>query len=66
MDIVKDQLLGEEHYSDIEEQIQFDNATVEQCHLVPLRAWDKVEHRKKSTSVTKIILWGSGEGFTDF
>ena len=53
--------------SDIQEQIQFDDATVEQCHLVTLRAWDKVEElRKKSTSVTKIILRGSVEGFTDF
>ena len=53
--------------SDIQEQIQFDDATIEQCHLVALRAWDKVEEpRKKSTSVTKIILRGSVEGFTDF
>lgn len=65
MDIVEDEMLGEGQYSDVQEQIQFDAHTLEQCHLVALRAWDKVEPRKKSTSVTKIIQ-GSGEGSADF
>lgn len=66
MDIVEDEMLGEGQYSDVQEQIQSDARTLEQCHLVAFRAWDKVEEpRKKSTSVTKIIQ-GSGEGSADF
>lgn len=38
MNIPKDQLLGEQWSS---EGMQSDDATVEQCHLVALRAWDK-------------------------
>ena len=59
-------VLSEAQYSDIQEQIQFDDVTIEQCHMVALRAWDKVEDPgKKSNSFTKIIQ-GSGESFTDF
>lgn len=42
MNTAKDELLGKGWYSDIEEQIQFGDTTMEQCHLVALRAWDKV------------------------
>lgn len=58
MNTAKDELLGKGWYSDIEEQIQFGDTTMEQCHLVALRAWDKVEElRKKSTSFTKITIF---------
>jgi hypothetical protein len=40
---VKDQLLGNRQNSDIQEQMQFDDATIEQCYLVALRAEEKVE-----------------------
>ena len=66
MNTVKDEVLGEGRYSDIQEQIQFDDTAIEQCHLVALRAWDKVEESEnRSTSFTKIVQ-GSGEAFTDF
>lgn len=66
MNMIKDQLLGQGWYSDIQEQIQPDGITVEQYHLAALRAWDKVkEPEKTSTSVIKIIE-GSGESITDF
>lgn len=66
MDIVKVQLLDEGWYSDLQEQIQFDDAVIEQCHLGALRAWDKVEEpRKRPTSFTKIVQ-SSGKAFTDF
>lgn len=59
MNTVKDEVLGEGRYSDIQEQIQFDDVTIERCHLVALRAWDKVEPEKRFTLFTKIIqrLW---------
>jgi hypothetical protein len=39
----------------MQEQSQFDDATVEQCCLVPLRAWDKVgEPGERSILFTKI------------
>jgi hypothetical protein len=41
MNTVKDEVLGEGRYSDIQEQIQFDDVTIERCHLVALRAWDR-------------------------
>lgn len=54
-DIVKEQLLGKGTCSDMQEQSQFDDATVEQCCLVPLRAWDKVgEPGERSILFTKI------------
>ena len=63
MNIVKDQFLGEGWHCDIQEQIQFDDATIEQC---PLSGWDKVEEAgKRSTSFTK-IMQGSGKATTDF
>lgn len=66
MDIVKDQLLGEGQYSDLQQQIRFDDAITEQCHFVALRDQDKVgEPGKRSTSFTKIVQ-GSGEAFADF
>ena len=56
-------MLYQGQYSDIQEQIQFDDATIEQCHLAALRGWDKVE--EKSTSFTK-IKQSSGKAFTNF
>ena len=65
MDIVKDQLRVKGS-SLIYKNIQFDDVVIEQCCLVALRVWDKVEEpRKKSTLFTKIIQ-GSGETFTEF
>lgn len=55
MNTVKDEVLGEGRYSDIQEQIQFDDVTIERCHLVALRAWDKVE-----------ALWKKSALFTDY
>jgi hypothetical protein len=65
MNIVKDQLLGERWHSDIQEQIQFDDTAIEQCHLVALRAWDKVEEPKKTSPLFIKIIQGFGEA-TDF
>lgn len=62
MNIAKDQSLGEQWYS---EGMQSDDTTVEQRHLVALRAWDKVELGGKSSSFTNIIQ-SSGESFTGF
>lgn len=59
MDIVKDKLLCEGQYADIQqtyEQIQLDYATIQQYHLDALRTWDKGEDPgEKPTSFTKII-----------
>lgn len=53
----EEQLLSQEWYSDLQEQIQFADAVVEQCHLGALGGWDKVEEpKKRCTSFAKIIL----------
>lgn len=39
---MKDQLLGEGRYADLQNQWQFDDSVIIQCTLVGLRAWDKV------------------------
>lgn len=62
---MREQLIGESYYADIQEQVHFEDAIVEQGHLAALRAWDKVEPGKKSTPFTKIIQ-GTREAFTDF
>lgn len=65
MNIIKYQLVGEARYSDLKEQLWFD-VVIEQCHLAPLWAWDKIEEPgERSTSFTKIAQ-GSGEAFTDY
>jgi len=46
--IVKNQLLGEMWYPVIQEQIQLDDTATEQCCLVALREWGKVESLAKS------------------
>lgn len=38
MKIIKDELLGEGRYSDLQEQIQFDGVLIEQCSFVALRS----------------------------
>lgn len=40
---MREQLIGESYYADIQEQVHFEDAIVEQGHLAALRAWDKVE-----------------------
>jgi hypothetical protein len=56
MNIVKDQLPGEGRSSDVQEQGQFDDVTLEQCWLVALRAWDKVEE-PGGGSIYKDYTW---------
>lgn len=52
--MMKEQLLDEGWYSDIKEQFQFDNVTIEECFIETLRAWVKAEEPgRKSTSFTK-------------
>lgn len=54
LSIVKDQLLGEGQYLNLQSQMQVDIAATVQCHLVALRAWGKVkEPGKISISFTK-------------
>lgn len=54
LSIVKDQLLGEGQYLNLQSQMQVDTAATVQCHLVALRAWGKVkEPGKISISFTK-------------
>ena len=40
---MKDQLLGEGQYADLQYQMQCDDSIIIQCTLAPLRACDKVE-----------------------
>lgn len=59
-------LLGEGQGSDIQEQVQFHNITIEQCCLVPLKLGTNLRGPgKKTTSFIKIIQ-GFREAFTDF
>lgn len=48
VNIVRDQLLGENEYSELQIQILFDDVTLEQCHTVGLNAWEKDEHKMKT------------------
>jgi hypothetical protein len=63
---VKDQLLGEGQYADLQYQMQCDDSIIIQCTLVALTAWDKVEEEgKRSMSFTK-TMQSPRETFTDF
>jgi hypothetical protein len=63
---IKDWLLGEGCYADLQDQIQSDDVIIEQCHIAALRVWDMIEEPgKKSTSFIKAIQ-GPTEAFTDF
>ena len=45
--ITKDQLLGEGHNADLQEQIPFDDGIIEKCCVVALRAWNMIEKPEK-------------------
>lgn len=63
---MKDQLLGEGQYADLQYQMQCDDSIIIQCTLVALTAWDKVEEEgKRSMSFTK-TMQSPRETFTDF
>lgn len=57
INLTKDHLLGEGKLFDWNKQIQYEDGTIAQCHLVSLRAWKRVEGQgKKTTSFTKITI----------
>nr|XP_021486637.1 E3 ubiquitin-protein ligase RNF135 isoform X1 [Meriones unguiculatus] len=66
VNVQKDQLLGEGKYDSLTRQVQFDDATIEQCRLVTLRAWDKVEEKKKSSISFERILQRPREPYSHF
>ena len=39
INVAKDQLLGEGHYANLQEQIQCDDIVIKECHIAALRAW---------------------------
>ena len=43
VNIVKDQLLGENEYAEFQMQILCDDVSLEQCHTLGLNAWKKDE-----------------------
>ena len=48
IDIIKDQLLGEGRNSELRIQITLGDAVLEQCLIIALNAWDKVEQQRWS------------------
>jgi hypothetical protein len=56
LNISQDQLLSESQYAELQKQLEFDDNTLELCHLATLNAWDKTEESGKRFELfTKII-----------
>ena len=43
LNVTNDQLNGEGHYADLQEEINSDDVKIEQCHVFALRTWDRIE-----------------------
>lgn len=57
-------LAGEGQYSELRIQVMCDAATLDQCHIVALSAWGKVEQQGKLSELFTKITQGSDESFT--
>lgn len=66
INILQDQLLGKDHYTKLQRQLEFDNHTLALCHLAVLIAGDMGEESGKGSGSFSKIMQGQTESFTDF
>lgn len=59
-------MLGEGLHAEVQTQVEYDNATLVQCSMAALNAFDKVEETRKGSEPFSKIIKAAKETYTDF
>ena len=66
LEISQDQILGEEHYSDPQDQALYDKHTLSLCSIEALNAWDRIQKLEMRIKPYFRVKQGQREPFNDF